>query len=151
MIPTKFLFGQMPALFIENPATIGGEDPDFPKLRFILNDYVDGPNLVRGDLTLATTEVVLGAIGFIDGNFHIEFTSEGDGEICYRIPDTAVYRVVSDGVVFPFTIFGVALVSNDDATLFATQRLDVPAVFTVALMGAAVPPMQFTFPFNCIR
>ncbi len=150
---TRTLFNQMVKLFAENPATLNGGDPNEVMLHFVNAAFTERPTLVRGDLTFQAADLVNAAIQVFQPTTVIEFTDPVSNErVAAFFPNPGVnWTILTDAAITPFTIFGLALTTNDDATLYAASTLPNPVAFTDGNQGSDIPPLEFRFPPVMVR
>lgn len=150
MLPARFLWLRTRTIIGANDATIGGDDPDQPKLKAIIAPYTDNPNLVAGDLTFATTE--FDAYPFAaDGNIDEGTDPVSQAATWQRLMETMNYTIKASGTGLPVTVYGTALVSNDEATLYATEMLPNPVTFDFQTQETDIPRMRFFYPRDLVR
>lgn len=152
MLMAKVLFTQMCSLFANNPATFVLNE-DTASVRVIVSPFVPGLNLSLGDLTLRSDNLSNSGISLkpevgpdmlydCDSGERLSHHSFDDGQQDHFETQTLPSA--------PFTVYGFALVTVDNA-LLAVEPLAVPRVVSRAgeLVGAYFP--EFRFPLTMVR
>jgi hypothetical protein len=132
MLATQNVIDRIPTLLAADATTLNPAAGDELEMVLLMADFAPAPNLVIGDLTLATFDGS-GALSCAAGAPFVA-TDPLTGEKVITPREAAGgWRWETTGVTnLPQTIYGAALVSDDQATLFGVDHFDTPIVLTAA-------------------
>lgn len=150
MLPTRVMWLRIRELVGGNVLTIGADDPDAPHLFAIIAPYTDNPNLVAADLTFGPTQFQWSFLA-ADGSIDLGEDAISQAASWQRIDAGRPWTWKASSVGLPVTLYGVALVSNDGATLYATEQLPDPVTFDRINQETDSPRMRLQYPRDLVR
>jgi len=122
------------------PATLANQ------IALIIAPFTPNENLTPGSLTLATTNG-LAAILCATGAQEVALDAVTGAQVITLVPGAGSgFRWVSSGTfTSPITVYGVAVLDNAGANLWAVAALPSPVVFQAAGYALDLDPQTFTF------
>lgn len=132
MMAMQNVIDRIPTLLAADATTLNPAAGDELEMVLLMADFAPNPSLVVGDLTFATFDgsPPLSCAAGAPFAAHDPLTNEW---ILTPREAAGGWRWETTGVTnLPQTIYGVALTSDDQATLFGVHHFDTPIVLTAA-------------------
>lgn len=152
MQPSRTVFARMVDLFMASTTYLKVADPDQIKVQPVNITFVPGLDRVLADVPKQGSPLVSGSAVVLEDATPSVYNDPLTGDRVGVLPvDPTSPLFQGTTGTYPFTLHGVRLVSNDEATLLATQLFATPVPFSASGDGVEVPPIEFRFPTSMIR
>jgi hypothetical protein len=146
MKATRVIRDRLATLLASSPTALGNPAAPVAKLGIVIEPFVESPDLVLSDLTLATSGFAAslldcGGTDFI-GMLH---TPNEHDPIINIVAFVAGFRLWSSTLTAPTTVYGLALIAAGGGVLLATSRFPKPLRFQSTTDVQWLLPASFVF------
>lgn len=149
---SRVLFNRMCSAFGLNTAMLGVLDPALMRLQPVNAEFTPGLDRVLADVPAQGAPLAPVSIPVASGLAPLELTDTLTSErVIEFATDGLPYAFLGGVGAYPFTIYGTRLVSQDLATLLATEKLATPTPISAQFQGVEVPRISFRFPTTMVR